>query len=113
MVRLMSLERENIPLTEQRYFSLPGYSRDGSIPSWSEVVVKYNLDRLHPRDFRLLRGYYRAQRRLAEGSPKKAKRIFAGLDHSPDFKTLEDRGGQLLHDIASYIRGPSEKKRTR
>jgi len=113
----MVLEREKeIDLSEfsekeQRILERPSYSRDGVIPGWTEVIGKFGLNKLHPRDFRLIRGYYRAQRRLAEGRPKKASRIFRALDENQDFQTLEKGQASLLSNIALFVRGPSEKRR--
>lgn len=112
---MISLEREavigGIPDTEKRFLDLPPYRRDGLIPSWTDVVVSFKLDEFHPRDLRLVRGYYRAQRTLAEGRPTKAKRIFQSLDKNPDFKSLEENNDALLTRIASYVRKPTEDKK--
>lgn len=107
----IDLDLGEISEREQQFLEDPSYSRDGLIPGWDEVVVKFKLKDLHPRDFSLLRGYYRAQQRLAEGRNKKAKKIFKGLERSSDFKALEERSGALLTSIATFIRGPSEKRR--
>ncbi|MBU3956885.1 hypothetical protein KKI19_01190 [Patescibacteria group bacterium] len=107
----IDLDLGEIPKREQQFLEDPSYSRDGLIPAWSEVVVKFKLKDLHPRDFSLLRGYYRAQQRLAEGRGKKAKKIFNGLGRSANFKVLEKERGALLTSIATFVRGPSERRR--
>lgn len=105
------IDLSNFPEREQRLLDSPSYSRDGLIPGWDEVVGKFNLNRLHPRDFRLLRGYYRAQQRLAEGRRKKARKIFDALERNPDFQNLEERDGALLTSISDFVRGPTERRR--
>jgi len=69
------------------------------------VVVRFELTKLDPRDFRLTRGYYRAQRRIAEGRNKKAQRIFRGLEKTSDFVVLEKERANLLNGIAVFVRG--------
>jgi hypothetical protein len=102
------LERENetttLPGKEEKYLHLPPYKRDGLIPSWSEVVVRFELNKLPPREIKFIRGYYRAQKRIAEGRKKKAQRIFRYLDKNPDFIALEEARSPLFNQIASFVR---------
>jgi hypothetical protein len=102
------LERESetttLPGTEEKYLHLPSYKRDGLIPSWSEVVVRFELNKLPPREIKFIRGYYRAQRRIAEGRNKKAQRIFRYLEKNPEFTTLEETRSPLFNNIASFVR---------
>lgn len=107
----IDLDLGEIPKREQQFLEHPSYSRNGLIPAWSEVVGKFKLKDLHPRDFRLVRGYYRAQQRLAEGKRKKAGRIFKALEKNTDFQALEKRDGSLLTNISNFVRGPTERKR--
>ena len=79
------IDLSEIPEKEQRFLGLPSYSRDHIIPGWADVIIKFKLNELHSCNFRLLREYYRAQRKIAEGRRRKAKRIFKGLDRNPDF----------------------------
>ncbi len=108
----LSKTASSLPETERKFFELPRYKRKGLIPGWAEVVSQYQLSDLNPRDLRVLRGYYHAQRKIAEGSTQRASRIFRGLDHNPDFQNLEERQGILLHNIASFVRGQTERQRT-
>jgi len=94
---------------EEREFNLNQNSeellRDGLIPGWSEVVVRFGLDGILPSDLSLLRGYYRAQRGIAQGERGKAEGIFDDLEQDPNFLDLEEEKGDLLTNIASYVRG--------
>lgn len=98
---------------ERRFSKLPRYKKSGLIPGWDEVVFKYQLSAFSPAELRLFRNYYHAQRKIAEGSTKRASRIFKALDHNPDFQKLENGEGTLLHNIASFVRGPVEKQRSK
>ncbi|MCL4382192.1 MAG: hypothetical protein M1575_01700 [Patescibacteria group bacterium] len=109
------LKNTTIPLpdTERKFCELPPYKKNGFIPGWAEVIGYCQLSNFDPRELRLLRGYYRAQRKIAEGSTKRASRIFRGLDNNQDFRELENREGRLLSEIASFVRGQTEKQRSK
>jgi len=102
------LERETVtkelPGKEEKYLNLTPYKRDGLIPAWSEVVVRFELKKFPPREIKLLRGYYREQRRIAEGRNKKAQKIFRCLAKSPDYLALEKERTSLFNNIASFVR---------
>ncbi|MCJ7793116.1 MAG: hypothetical protein MUP45_04010 [Candidatus Marinimicrobia bacterium] len=102
------LERETVtkelPEKEEKYLNLTLYKRDGLIPAWAEVVNRFELKRLPPRDLKLLRGYYREQRRIAEGRNKKAQRVFRCLAKNPDYLALEKERASLFNNIASFVR---------
>ena len=111
IIKEIEIDLGEISEREQQFLEDPSYSRDGLIPGWDEVVVKFKLKDLHPRDFSLVRGYYRAQRRLAEGRKNKAKKIFEGLGKNANFEVLEKERGALLTSIATFMRGPTERRR--
>jgi len=113
MVKVETEVALNIPEKERRFLNLPPYTRDGLIPSWSEVVTEFDLTELHPRDFRLIRAYYRGHRRIAEGSEKRGRRVLKALFENPDFLRLEEIEGTLLSNIASFIRSSTEKKQAK
>lgn len=108
---MVTKEREGLR-EEGKYLDLPPYRRNGLIPGWSDVVIAFKLDKFSPGDLRLLRSYYRAQRRSAEGRPKKAGRIFKALERNLRFTELAEREDFLLGKIASYVRRASERRRT-
>lgn len=104
--KLNELDGKQISEREQEF----SYSRNGLIPGWGEVVEEFRLKEFHPRDFGLLKDYYRAQRRVAQKRHKKAKAVFDGLDKNPDFLNLEQREESLLTGIAFFVRRGSEKR---
>lgn len=86
-------------------------SRNGRIPGWGEVIIGYQLrEFLHPRDIRLVQAYYRGWRKLAQEKQKKGRVILRALGENPDFINLEDRHGELLSDIANFVKTGSKKQ---
>jgi len=67
--------------------------RDGPIPGWDEVRLRFKLDQLSLSQQKLLHAYYRAQRWFAEKGtrdkiePKKPKRLMHAI--SPQLDVLE------------------------
>lgn len=98
--------------SEMKFFEKPVYRRNGVIPGWAEVVSQFNLaDELNPADFRLARAFYRFRRRLAEGSTKRANRLMAHLERHQNFRAFEERYGNLLTQISSFVTKPERKTR--
>ncbi len=77
------------------------------IKSWSQIEMRLpkNFD---PNDRYFLRDYFRAQLRVAQGRPEKAKRIFAGLTKRPGYDSFEEKCESYLAAVDLAV-----KKETR
>lgn len=93
------------------------FSRNGLIPSLSEMVLKFELDieKLPSGQRNILPDFYRAQRWLAKepAKPVKGRRLMRGLEKRINYQELEEENPGLLNDIASFVRSRREKKQKR
>ncbi len=101
-----------MPVEQETKTSLSIYDeRDGLVPGWTEVVSHFDLKalNLNPGEIKLLKGYYRGHKRIAKGQKKRGQRILEALGKNPWFLAFEEKNGNLLTEIAKFIRNPSEQ----
>lgn len=79
-------------------------SRNHYVRSWATIAVRLPND-LTPGQEKFVKGYFRAQLRLAQGKPTKAGRIFKGLESNQDYSGFEEENQDLLAAIDLAVRG--------
>ncbi len=86
------------------------YSEDKKVwvNSWAQINI-HLPENFDPHNRKFLRGYFRAQLRIARGQMVKAGRIMDGLDVKPGFREFEDENGALLAAVDIAVRGKTNR----
>ncbi len=74
------------------------------INSWAQIEI-HLPDDYNPHNKRFLRDYFRAQLRVAQGKPVKAKRIFQGLVKRTGYNEFEETNEPYLAAVDLAVKG--------
>lgn len=93
--------------TEKTIKSLPE-DRQKKVKDWGEMK-SYLPNSLTGGELNLIRGYFRAQLRIAGKQLNKAEDIFKALDKKSEFKELENRREDVFITIDMAVRGSTNR----
>lgn len=84
-------------------------TRKGKIKQWTELSYYLPKD-VDPHHKRFLKGYFRAQLKIADGQKVRAREIFDGLVKKKGYEEFEEENQALLAAIDIVVRGFTNRK---